>query len=661
VAQAIRIPKEYELAVEVALGGGAQNLISETERAAQEAIRWLKTHDKGRVTFLPMDTVKASLLPKEGLPRGKGVIGRLSDLIDFEDRFLGIFEFLLGRVWLTEDLSLAVARAREIHFRWRLVTLDGQLVNAGGSLTGGSMKANPTGILGRRRQLEELDGLIRKMSDDLLKGEILEETARDNVSEALSMSAQAREEIQEIKLKYVHVQGLYQQKLDLLARLDQEQKDLTMQKHETAGAQGEMNQALRMIEEARAQLSIQIEQMDQEILRVRKLIQVRETERPVKQEQLTELRIEAATIEEKLNAFDRENADRRQRIERIRDKLAAQKGNIELLQKRGKGILEHLESMTQEKTALVHVLSELEDKKTTFQVRKTALQEQTMALDEDQKKAHRQIQQKEEQLHQLEIQKSRHAVSLEEISKRITLFGMTLDEAAEAVPPVGERRAAQERIHRIRQEMEGMDQVNLGAVEEYGRLLERLDFMRTQILDLRSARTELRQVIEEMDRLVIKRFKETFDQVNESFNQLFVTLFEGGRARLSLTQPDRLLETGVDILAQPPGKKHEHLSLLSGGEKALTAIALLLAMLKIRPSPFCVLDEIESSLDESNVVRFGKMLKLFAGQCQFIAITHRKGTMEIGDILYGVTVEESTGVSKLVSVRVEDARHVVNG
>jgi chromosome segregation protein len=206
-----------------------------------------------------------------------------------------------------------------------------------------------------------------------------------------------------------------------------------------------------------------------------------------------------------------------------------------------------------------------------------------------------------------------------------------------------------------------MDQVNLGAMEEYQRLLERLEFMRAQILDLTEAKKELRHVIQEMDQLVAKRFKETFEQVNESFSQMFVTLFEGGRGRLSLTQPDNLLETGVEIMAQPPGKKHELLTLLSGGEKALTAIALLLAMLKIRPSPFCVLDEIESSLDEANVVRFGKVIRQFVAQCQFIAITHRKGTMEIGDVLYGVTVEESTGVSKLISVRMEDAKAAVAG
>ncbi|MDR1204596.1 MAG: chromosome segregation protein SMC [Peptococcaceae bacterium] len=661
VAQAIRIPKEYELAVEVALGGGAQNLIAESERAAQEAIRWLKAQNKGRVTFLPMDTVKAPVLQKDGLPRGKGIIGRMSDLVDFEDRFLGVFEFLLGRIWLTEDLALAVARARETHFRWRMVSLDGQVVNAGGSLTGGSMKVNATGILGRRRQLEELDRVIRSQSDALLEGEAREERAQGQVDEVADMLSQARDEIQEVKLRQVRIQGLNQQKTETLNRLIRDQEGLALQRDETSGVQGEVLGRMAVLRENRALLADQIRRMDAEIQQVKSLVQANEAQRPIKQERLMELRVAAATIEEKLNAFDRENADLRRRMEQIRNKKLGQEENAALLRKRKSGILENAQSMAKEKTELAQALAEMEDRKAALQTRKAALQDQAVALDEDQKKKYRRIQQREDQVHQLELQKSRYSVSLEEVSKRIAVFGVSLEEAVEKAAPIRDRRAARERIDWLRQETEGMDQVNLGAMEEYQRLLERLDFMRAQISDLTEAKKELRNVIREMDELVARRFKETFEQVNESFSRMFVTLFEGGRGRLSLTQPDNLLETGVEIMAQPPGKKHELLTLLSGGEKALTAIALLLAMLQIRPSPFCVLDEIESSLDEANVVRFGKVVKMFADRCQFIAITHRKGTMEIGDVLYGVTVEESTGVSKLISVRMEDARAAVAG
>jgi chromosome segregation protein len=661
VAQAIRIPKEYELAVEVALGGGAQNLIAESERAAQEAIRWLKAQNKGRVTFLPMDTIRPPVLQKDGLPKGKGVIGRMSDLIDFEDRFLGIFEFLLGRIWLTEDLASAVSRARETHFRWRLVSLDGQVVNAGGSLTGGSMKANAAGILSRRRQLEELDREIRAQSKALLEGEALEERAQGQADEVADMLAQAREEIQEVRLRQVRIQGLNQQKTEMLNRLIRDQEGLALQRDETRDVRGEVLSRLDAIREERLRLKDQIERADGEVQRIRGLIQANEAQRPAKQEQLMELRVGAAAMEEKLSAFDRENADLRRRIEQTKSKKTSQEENIALLRKRKSSILEGARAMNEEKSELARLLGETEDRKAALQVQKAALQDQAVALDEDQKKKYRQMQKQEDQMHQLELQQSRYSVSLEEVAKRIAVFGMSLEEAVEKAPPIRERQAARERIEWLRQETEGMDQVNLGAMEEYQRLLERLEFMRSQILDLTEAKKELRHVIQEMDQLVAKRFKETFDRVNESFSQMFVTLFEGGRGRLSLTQPDNLLETGVEIMAQPPGKKHELLTLLSGGEKALTAIALLMAMLRIRPSPFCVLDEIESSLDEANVVRFGKVLRQFADQCQFIAITHRKGTMEIGDVLYGVTVEEATGVSKLIGVRMEDAKQVVNG
>ncbi|MFA6661789.1 MAG: AAA family ATPase, partial [Bacilli bacterium] len=285
---------------------------------------------------------------------------------------------------------------------------------------------------------------------------------------------------------------------------------------------------------------------------------------------------------------------------------------------------------------------------------KTSVQEQISVLAEEIKKYTCLLREKEEKRHQLEVQQSKLETAWEATERRLQeQYNLSVEEAQARGKVLENQQKSLEKITWLKVEINKLGEVNLGAIEEYSRLKERLDFLQIQVQDMAEAKKRLEVVISEMDQIMARKFKETYVQVNQAFREVFVQLFGGGRAELVLCEPDYLLETGVEIIVQPPGKKTQNLSLLSGGERALTAIALLMAMLKVRPSPFCVLDEIESNLDEANVQRFADLLSDFAKETQFIVISHRKGTMEAAHVLYGVTMEE-TGVSRLVSVKLED-------
>ncbi|MEA4892090.1 MAG: chromosome segregation protein SMC [Peptococcaceae bacterium] len=657
VAQSLRVDKEYEAAVEVALGGSAQNVITETERSAQDAIRWLKNMDKGRVTFLPLDTLRSAKPQGSGLPKGKGIVGRLVDLVDFEDKYLPAMEFLLGRIWLADELSNAVARARETDFRYRIVTLDGQVVNAGGSLTGGSMKQSGGGFISRRRQLEELDKEIRRISRELSAGEEEENGLHRAWEEAKEVLAAAGEALRSAQLALAAGEKTRQHSDEEIRRLETALAALENQQDTDDTERVRLEGLILQAQEDRRLLAEKIAENRRSAEKLRQEIQQHQSLRAARQSRLTELRIQLAGDEEKLNSFDKEGGFLKERMGQLESNIGSQQKNIQLCLERSRRHDGACRERQQVIDRIVEELAALEEMKKNRQEKRQSLQAEVSALDENQKAVSLEIQKKEERCHQLELQETRLLANLEEWTSRLEeQYAMEWQTALEQVEPVPEKRRAQARIKEIKDEIAAMPQVNLGAVEEYLRLEERLTFLKEQTQDLIKGKDDLEAVIQEMDQIVAKKFKETFDEVNVKFNEVFQRLFAGGRASLYMTSPDNLLDTGVDIMAQPPGKKAQNLALLSGGEKALAAISLLLAMLQVRPSPFSILDEIESALDEANVERFAALVKEYSRESgsQFIIITHRRGTMTIGDVLYGVSAEEFSGVSKILSVKIEE-------
>jgi len=655
VAQVITVPSAYELAVEVVLGGSLQHLVTENDKVAQEAIHWLKKNNKGRVTLLPLNTVKGQPA-RDDVPEGPGVIGRLSELVQYDQRYNGVMEYLLGRVWLVENLSTAVKQAKATNFRYRIVTLDGQLVNAGGSLSGGSIKPSANGILSRRRNIAELEQKIGQINEKLAQGEKAEQEALKVLNGYRQELVLLNQKIQEASIKAAENSTAQERWQAEKARLTTEMENIQWQVNELVQEKEGLQRSIHRYAEETVRLKERISNSVESIREMTERVKTVRAERIKKNEKLTQLRIEVATVEEKVSSFKKEEQHYLQRLEQIAQQKQEKEREVELQAQKSQELQDSYTQMEAVQAEQLLELKELERQLEQKKQERVNLSENISQVSQDVKKYGSLLKEREDKLHQYELQQSKFEMTIEGAERRLReQFNLEPAEVRHMYAPVADRKKASARINELKEEINALGQVNLGAIEEYARLKERLSFLTSQVADMHEAQERLQEVIREMNSIMTRKFKETFQIVDRHFQEMFTRLFGGGRAQLVLTEPDNPLETGVEIIAQPPGKKTQYLSLLSGGEKALTAISLLMAILKYKPSPFCVLDEIESNLDEANVLRFAEMLKEFSANTQFIVISHHKGTMEVGHMLYGVTIEE-TGVSRLVSVKLEDAR-----
>jgi len=655
VAQTITVPKTYELAVEVVLGGTLQHLLTENDKVAQEAISWLKKNDKGRVTLLPLNTVRGNR-SRDNIPAGPGVIGCLSDLVQYDQRFSGVMDYLLGRVWLVENLSTAVKVAKATDFRFRFVTLDGQLVNAGGSLSGGSIKPNPSGILSRRRNIVELGETIAKLTDKLNQGEKYEQDLTKTLADYRQEIALLNTKMQENSIKKVENTKAQERWQAEQERFKAELENINWQLKELIHEREGLQRNIHRYDEETVLLKKRISNSVESIQEMTERAKAIRAERIKKNERLTLLRIEVATVEEKMASFKKEEQHYIQRLKQLEQQKQEKEDELAQLVAKKEQLQSNYSAMESEQEQQIIQLQEMERQLSVLKEEKQIISETISQVSQDVKKYGVSLKEKEDKIHQYDLQQSKYEMTIEAAERRLSeQFDLEISTVRAQYQGVSDRKKSQQRISELKDEVASLGQVNIGAIEEYLRLTERLNFLTVQVADMTEAKERLQEVIGEMDQIMTRKFKETFQQVDLQFQEMFSRLFGGGRAQLVLTEPGNLLETGVEITAQPPGKKTQYLSLLSGGEKALTAISLLMAILKIKPSPFCVLDEIESNLDEANVLRFAELLKDFAEHTQFIVISHHKGTMEVGHVLYGVTIEE-TGVSRLISVKLEDKK-----
>ncbi|MBZ4653842.1 MAG: chromosome segregation protein [Peptococcaceae bacterium] len=655
VAQLIIVPKAYETAIEEVLGGSLQFIVTEDDQCAQEAIHYLKNKDKGRATFLPLNTIKGSK-PNDLLPQGKGIIGRASELVSFDKKFAGIIEYLLGRVFVVEDLPTAVKKAKETGFKYRMVTLDGQLVNAGGSLTGGSVKANQTGILSRKRHIEELAGKAAVLEDKITLGQE-QEGKKEKLLQSLQVDIEGcKQRMQECSLKDVELKNSLARWEGEIQRLARELESLKWQHEETQEETVQLQKKILSLEEEKGILREKTAVYQAKIQELQERIKNTQQEQLSKNEQLSRLRVQVATWEEKLSAHQKEEQQYIQQLRNLEEQKAGKEQELTFLKEKRQELLNTQRTLEEEQGKVQVALKELEMKLSALRIEKQNIQDILLEVGQELKQLQSKLKEKEDKIHQWQVQQSKIETALEAAVRRLTeQFSLEFHQAKHKGAQIQERRKTLQRINELKEEINALGSVNLAAIEEYARLKERLEFLTHQVRDMLEAKERLEQVIREMDQIMTRKFKETFVQVDTAFQEVFRQLFGGGRAQLILNSPENILETGVEIIAQPPGKKTQSLSLLSGGERALTAIALLLAILKVKPSPFCVLDEIEAALDEANVARFAQFLREFAETTQFILISHRKGTMEVADVLYGVTMEE-TGVSRLLSVKLADVR-----
>lgn len=662
VAELITVPKEYETALETALGGALQHIVVDHEQNARTAIQYLKQNSFGRATFLPLSVIKGRPLSSaqlSSIQNHPALIGPAVSLVKFAPKYSEVMNNLLGNVVITKDLKGANELAKILQYRARLVTLDGDIVNPGGSMTGGAVKQKTSSLLTRKGELENLKEKIVIMEE---KTEALEATVKRlkaEVQQADQQVEKKRQDGESLRLSEQSVKGdlreaeLQEKNLnDRLALYDLEKGQLTEERESLLKRKRELADSLDSYKEMIAELDAQIEK-----LTVQKTSDLSSKETLTNE--INELKVEFASKNEQFNHA-------KERFTLVNDDLIESEQKLSIF-------TEDLNLLTSEMTNSSSGEEQLEaaakrkqqDKEATLQLITERRQERLLLQDSlentelearELKRLHKGmagvLKDEEVKINRLDVELENRLAHLREE------YLLSFEGAKEQYPLNISVEEARKKVKLIKLAIEELGNVNLGAIEEYERVSERYEFLNEQKTDLQEAKDTLFKIIEEMDIEMKRRFQQTFEGIRQHFEPTFRTLFGGGRADLVLTIPEDLLNTGVEIVAQPPGKKLQNLGLLSGGERALTAIALLFSILKVRPVPFCILDEVEAALDEANVYRFSQYLKRYSKETQFIVITHRKGTMEEADVLYGVTMQES-GVSKLVSVRLEDTKELV--
>ncbi|MGM0902030.1 MAG: chromosome segregation protein SMC [Bacillota bacterium] len=662
VAELIRVPKTYEMAMETALGAAMQHIVVSNEENGRAAIHFLKKNSYGRATFLPLSVIKGKSIGIQLLKAIEGhssYVGTAVSLLEFDEKYKDIIHNLLGNVVIAKDLKGANELARSLQYRSRIVTLDGDVVNPGGSMSGGAAKKNASSLLSRKGELEELK---LKLSEMEKKTEQLESRVKSMKAELLSGTENLedlRKRGEELRLKEQSIKGelreieIEERNInERLAVYDSEQSQFNEERVRLT------NREVELVKQ-NEQLKVDLERLDLEIADLTNRKNLNLTSRETLVSEIGELKVALASKKEQLQ-FAKERFESAVRdIREHSSRLVATKEDLALLSSEmtdsssGENQLEEASrKKLEDKNATLALISARREERLNRQAKLEDLELETKELKRQHKGINEVVKDEEIKLNRLDVELDTRLAHLREE------YLLSFEAAKGQYPLQIPAEEARRKVKLIKLAIEELGTVNLGAIDEYDRISERYEFLNEQRSDLQEAKDTLFQVIGEMDTEMKKRFEETFVAIRSHFEPTFQALFGGGRADIRLTSPEDLLATGVDILAQPPGKKLQNLGLLSGGERSLTAIALLFSILKVRPVPFCILDEVEAALDEANVIRFSQYLKQYSSETQFIVITHRKGTMEEADVLYGVTMQES-GVSKLVSVKLEETNNLV--
>jgi len=654
LAQLIEVDRKYETAIEISLGGALQNIVTQTEEDAKKAIEFLKKNKLGRATFLPISSVEGKGFDTQTLGRIKqceGFCGIASDLVRHDPQYTGIIRSLLGKVVVIDDLDNGIKMARKFGYSFRIVTLEGDLLNTGGAMSGGSIENRGTGILTRNREIGELDEELKtlKQQETEVSNDI--RLLTEDISRIDAEIALIEKEIKDNELIKIRDESHLAQTDENIGKLSARIEMLRQEKEQ-------LERQIKETEDELVKYELELLQTEQEINEAKKTVsefQEKHKEgqavRDALHQDITDFKISVNSILESI-AGVKENADR---LRTEKENMERSIGKKESEQDRFRNEIRKLEEQIEGLNA--RIKKHIEEKSgKTFEIDR--LTEERKILEEDIydivnkiNDINKTILLLQEEYSRTEVKKTRLEAEMEALQDKIwNEYELTYSTALELKKDIGSHSAAQKRISELKNMIKDLGPINVGSIDEYIKTKERYEFMNSQRNDMEQAREKLLRVISEMTSIMKKQFLEQFELINKNFNDVFRELFNGGKAGLTLVDRENVLESGIEIEAQPPGKKLQNMMLLSGGERAFTAIALLFAILRLKPTPFCVLDEIEAALDEANVFRFVEYLKNYSCNTQFIVVTHRKGTMEGSDVLYGVTMEEH-GVSKVVSMK----------
>ena len=653
VADLIRTPDQYAVALEIALGGALQHIVVDREEDGKAAIQWLKRRDGGRATFLPISSIRPNELREKGVDREAGFIGVANTLIQFAPQYAGIFANLLGRVVIVEDMDRAIAIARKFGHRFKIVTLDGQVLNPGGSMTGGSVSRS-AGILSRANELERLNRQREQLTADWEQANREQAEAQREAGAAqyeMEVAQSQQRELEDSILKLEGEAGQYRVLLEGLSRSrDSLQADLKELADRSARTEADTAAARTRIQELEGTAAALRAEAEGKASGQSDLQSQAEAIR----ESLAGLRTEAAALEAEENASRRALEELESLCRDLTGDQAARQRMIDQCREK--------EAELQRKIAgEALALEELRDRRNAQEEVVRGIGAEKLELEGRRSRADKESRDKNQELLGMErecsvLEQKKNAAALEEkqiLDKLWDTYELSHSAALEQRVELESVPKAQRRIGELKRSISGLGNVNVGAIEDFERVNERYTYLTDQRDDVSRSKAELEGIIREITEEMRDIFARQFQIINEAFAQTFVELFGGGQARLELEDERDILNCGIEIRVQPPGKALKVITLLSGGERAFVAIALYFAILKVRPTPFVVMDEIEAALDDSNVVRFARYMRGMADKTQFIVITHRRGTMEEADVLYGVTMQEQ-GISRMLTINLND-------
>lgn len=660
VAELIEIPKDYLQAIDTVLGTRGQFVVVEDEKAGRSAINYLKQYKKGRATFLPITTIQSRYIPDSMLERIAslpGYIGVASELVKNKRDVQNIIDNLLGQTIVAETLESANKIARATQFRNRVVSLEGDVINAGGSMTGGGGRQNTTSpIFTQKVELDTLTKFIDQNEKIVLEMQAQQEELEEELQKLETQATTVRIQGEEMRLKE-------QQLKNEVEHLDTEVNRLERQLKATSFEESEQKSLLETYSKQLGTLETDLKEITERLEESNRRMELLSSEQENIDEEKEKIASAILEISEKRNDVREKLAEIRSNRQYLESQVKQNQTQITELKADIESFGTEMEVDSKEELEsnlekLIVEQSSIEKKQIEVKERLQVENKETSVLSEQLQKLNGRQQYLAEERSKLAVELSRNDVRMDHsLNYLVDEYKIGFEEAKLLETPDISLEEAQKKVRLLKKGIEELGPVNLNSVAEYEHVNERYTFLSKQQNDLIDAKVQLYHTMDEMDAIVEKQFEETFIRIQEEFAKVFPKMFGGGYAELVLNQPDNLLETGIEIIAQPPGKRLTRLSLLSGGERALTAISLLFAIVQVNPVPFCILDEAEAALDDANVIRFGRYLEEFEGDTQFIVITHRKGTMEHANQLYGVTMQEK-GISKIVSVSLNEAQAI---
>ena len=654
VGEMINVPEGYETAVETALGAAMQNIVVADDDCAKKAITALKVSQSGRLTFLPVGSINSKKAVLDGsITSDHGFCGIGSELIDFEPRYKKIFDYLLGRVAIVKDLNSAILLSKRGSNGVRFVTLDGEVINSGGAITGGRYKNKSANLLERKNEISKLKNLLHSQEIGIDETSKKLNEKKDALSEMIRISKEDVERIRKGEISITRAKDgityLENVVADIKLNVEKNEKEIIQIDRDL----GEMADVILKFDEESKAAQSEIEKIGKEMDEILQKHQKNKKAIEFANQGITEARIDVNLWEEKRNNLNGNIEKNKEAVERLRVRSEEQVDKLSDIRE-DKGKLEQGTGGSNMQLERLKVkLLELQEDIEKVSLEKSEVGVKLGELGNEITRTDRESNLYRDQKYQLEIKKAKNDTQLDNMKDKLwNEFEISYAQAGDLRKEEFAMSSAVKESREIRKELKEIGDVNVGAIEEYKQVSKRYEFMTEQREDVLKAMEELEDLVNNLDKTIMRSFKENFNKVEENFENVFEELFGGGYAELRMENENNPLESGIEIVAQPPGKKLQNINLMSGGEKTMTAIALMFAVLKTKPTPFCILDEVEAALDDSNIDRFAEYLKNFK-EIQFTLVTHQKATMEHADVLYGVTMPEH-GISKLLSLRLGD-------